>query len=193
MQSISGDHRARIVASLPSGVMMSDEAWAHLEEIVTGFLAFQRRRATYPIKAERLRWMRNALDTLAAELRWFTASAPDLGWPNRALAALWEVNQKVESREHFHATWSAFSGTKNPYNEFLYWGVLRVWTDRLGGKLRYSMSPEGAPSGPLVRFFLACVEPVLDDRTPRAGLAGIINRERDARTHTEAEKKRRGL
>ena len=48
---------------------------------------------------------------------------------------------------------------------------------------------QGVPSGPLIRFFVACVEPVLGDKTPRAGIADIIDREKKARAKGEADKR----
>jgi len=56
-----------------------------------------------------------------------------------------------------------------------------VWTEVLNGQLQYSRNPQGEPTGPLVRFLTACVEPILGDETPRAGVADIIDRERDRR------------
>jgi hypothetical protein len=198
---LTDEHRARIEAALPPDKTMSPEAWADLTEIVVGHHLFEQRRTTYPIKKERARWKRlgHALTKgFAAELRQFREAerrqvrdkVPNPMRANRALVALWEIHCQVEARAAFHAIWSAFSGSKNPYREFLYWGIMRVWTDRLGGELRYSLSPEGLLSGPLVRFLKACLEPVLGDKTPGAGIADIIDRERAARAWVEAEKRR---
>jgi hypothetical protein len=94
-------------------------------------------------------------------------------------------------REAFHGIWDAFGGRKNPHREFLYRGVMRVWTDRLGGKLRFWRPFDGGlPGGSLIRFLQACLEPVLGDETPEAGLADIIERERAARARVETEKRR---
>jgi hypothetical protein len=198
------DQRASIEAALPDGVTMTEEAWADLTEVVDGYRKFEHRRTTYPLKKERARWKRlgDALTKgFPAELRQYQdmlRSDPNpMLWRNRALAALGEIHRQVEMRAAFHNIWSAFGGSKNPDREFLYRGILRVWTDRLGGKLRYSIPYRGAskskrlPSGPLVRFFTACVEPVLGDETPRAGVADIIERERADRARVEAEKRRR--
>ena len=43
--------------------------------------------------------------------------------------------------------------------------------------------------GPLVRFFVACVEPILGNKTPGAGIADIIDREREARAKSEDDKR----
>jgi hypothetical protein len=191
---LTTEHRAQIVVALPPGKAMSPEAWAELNEIVVGYHIFETRRTTYPIVEERKRCQQlgEAVDAAAVELGWFRRNTlwtdPDPMWPNRALAALWEVHRKVETRAAFHGIWSFFGGRQNPHREFLYWGVMRVWTDRLSGELRYSNSPEG-PSGPLIRFFVACVEPILGKQTPGAGIADIIEREREARAASEDDKR----
>jgi hypothetical protein len=193
---LTEEHQASIEAALPLGKAMTPEAWLELNEIVVGYCFFRGRHAAYPIAAERKRWKRlgDAVKAAAVELRQIRRATPwtasDPMWPNRALAALWEVHRKVETRVAYHKIWSAFSRRKNPHREFLYWGVLRVWTDRLGGELRYSKSPNKGPSGPLVRFFMACVEPILGDKTPGVGIADVIDREREARARTEDDKRR---
>ena len=68
---------------------------------------------------------------------------------------------------------------------------MRVWTDHLGGELAYSKAEKGPPSGPLVRFLVACIEPILGDNTPGGGLGDIIDREREARAATEDFKRLR--
>jgi len=47
--------------------------------------------------------------------------------------------------------------------------------------LQYSRNKQGKPTGPLVRFFAACVEPILGEETPREGVADIIDRESNRR------------
>jgi hypothetical protein len=196
MAGLSDEHRARIEAALPPGMSMTPEAWAELTEIVDGYRIFEHRRTTYPIKEERAHWKRlsDAVEQAGVELRRLRRktpwSDPDPLWPNRALAALWNVRCKVETQAAFHSIWDAFDGRKNPHREFLYSGVMRVWTDHLGGELRYSNKPGKLPYGPLIRFMQACLEPVLGDETPRAGLANTIQRERHARAQVEAEKRR---
>lgn len=195
---LTAEHRARIVAALLPRKAMTPEAWADLDEIIVGYRIFATRHTAYPIVEQRKHWGRlgKAVNIAEAELRWLrrevARSDPDPKWRSRALTALREVRRKVEAREAsagFHDVWRTFRRRSNPDNEFLYWGVMWVWTDRLGGKLRYSNSPEGAPSGPLVRFFVACVEPILGNKTPGAGIADIIDREREARAKSEDDKR----
>jgi hypothetical protein len=189
MSALSDEHRAAIEAT----TTMAPEAWVALEEIIVGYRIFENRHTTYPIIEERKRWQRlgKAIDVAAAELIQLRRSDPM--WVEPVLAALMEVHGKVEARAAFHDIWSAFSGRQNPHRDFLFWGILRVWTDHLGGELRYSKAKDGTVTGPLVRFILACVEPLLGDATPHAGIADIIDRERAARESVEAEKRRMGF
>jgi hypothetical protein len=195
VEGLTAEHRARIEAALPPGKVMSPEAWAELEECVVGYRIFKTRRLTYPIVKHRK--YREHMDKAVATIT--LGLCRDDMWPGDttwwrpdALAAMSAIRRRVEALAAFHDMWSAFGRRQNPHREFLYWGVMRVWTDRLGGKLRYSNSPEG-PSGPLVRFFVACVEPILRKQTPQAGIADIIDREREARAKTEDDKRRMGF
>ena len=194
VDGLTAEHRARIVAALPPGVEMTPEAWADLHEIVVGYRIFETRRASYPIAEERKHRERleKAVDTAAAELRRETLwPDPDPTWRKQALASLSEVRRKVEALAAFHEIWSAFARRQNPHRKFLYWGVMRVWTDRLGGELRYS-TKESTRYGPLIRFFDAVVGPILGSAALRAsGIAASIDREITDRKRTEAEKKRR--
>jgi hypothetical protein len=76
----------------------------------------------------------------------------------------------------------ARSGRKNPDRKFLYGHVVRIWTEVVGERVKWSRSSTGEPTGRLVEFFIACVAPVLGNRTPsREGIKDILERERDAR------------
>ena len=191
---LTDEHRQAILAAIPARVKakanwpeLEQKALADLDEIVAGYRTMHARRQRYPLAKERKRWHRigDLTEKLAVEMRELRREIPwndpDPLWPNRFLTALWEIHNKVQFRFAWHDTWAAFRGTQNPHREFLYWGVLRVWTERLDGQLKYSLSPKGEPIGPLVRFFITCVEPVLDAETPRAGVADIIDRERNRR------------
>jgi hypothetical protein len=144
-------------------------------------------REHYPSVKERKRWRRidNLTERLAQEMRKLRRetpwSDPDPLLPNRVLDVLWELHMRGQARLAWLDTSRAFRGTQNPYRESLYSGVLRVWTEVLNGQLQYSRNKQGKPTGPLVRFLTACVEPILGEETPRAGIAGIIDRERKRR------------
>jgi hypothetical protein len=168
VHELTPEHRAAVEAAIPVGVVVAPEFWAELAETIAGYHLLCVRRARYDVAKARQLWQR-----LESPV---TALALQLG---ERLAL--ELKRKAEDYAAYHDTWCAFRGTKNPYREFLYGGVLDLWTYRLGGELKYSTAVNGLPSGPLVRFFHACVWPVLGDETPAAGLADIVNRERKRR------------
>ena len=49
VDGLTAEHRARIEAALPPGMVMTPEAWAELEGYVVGYRIFETRRTTYPI------------------------------------------------------------------------------------------------------------------------------------------------
>ena len=168
---------------------------ADLDEAIVLFRTLSVRRQRYPISAERQRWNRigDLTNNLASELRMLRElkppSDPDPPWLPQALAALRRVNNRVEDVTAWHNTWMAFSGTKNPYREHLYHDVLRVWTRRLKGRLENYWIVRGEPRGPMVEFFVACVRPVLGDKTPRrGGIIDIIERERERQQRFRKER-----
>jgi hypothetical protein len=190
---LTAEHRARIEAVLaPEGKVMTPEAWAELGEAVVYYHSFETVRATYDIVKHRKQreHMEEAIDTtilgLCRDDMW---PGDTTWWRPDALAAMSAIRRKVEALAAFHDIWSAFGGRQNPHRALLYWGVMRVWTDRLGGELRYST--EGPTHhGPLIRFFVVCVEPVLGEQMPSIStIADIIDRERKARAKTEDEKR----
>jgi hypothetical protein len=192
---ISDEHCRDILAAIPSRMLAKGDR-AKLERMVLSELdeiigAYHQARAEhgerYPFAEEQKRWRRidKFTEQLAREMRKLRRetpwSDPDPLLPNRVLDVLWELHARVQARLAWLDTSRAFRGTQNPYREALYSGVLRVWTEHLNGQLQYSRSRQGKPTGPLVRFLAACVEPVLEAETPRAGVAAIIDRERKRR------------
>jgi len=189
---LTAEHWQAISAAIPSR-MKTRTNWPKLEPIVRAdldeaivlFRTLSSRRQHYPITAERRRWnyIGDLTERLITRLRMLRDLKPpsddDPDWLTEALIALQRVMHRVGDVSAFHDTWRAFRGRKNPYREFLYHDVLRVWTRRLKGRLEnYWVSKQGEPRGPLVEFFIACIEPVLGAKTPRAGIVDIIERER---------------
>ena len=73
-------------------------------------------------------------------------------------------------------------GRRDEARRWLYWRVLGIWTDCLGGKLATSTASGRAPYGPLVRFFDAIVRPLLGNEAPGPdAIRGIVKRERQQR------------
>jgi hypothetical protein len=191
---ISDEHSRDILAAIPSQMMAKGDR-ARLERIVlieldeiigTYYGVLSTRREDYPFAKERKRWRRidKLTEQLAQQMRKLRRetpwSDPDPLLPNRVLAVLWEVHMRAQVRLE-QLDIRAFRGTQDPHRESLYSGVLRVWTEVLNGQLKYSRNWQGKPIGPLVRFLTACVEPILGEETPRAGIADIIDRERNRR------------
>jgi hypothetical protein len=185
---LSEDYRQGVTAAWPSGIdPPSTDFWDELEAAITTFISLQEHRGKRPTKGEFKRWQRidRLVDRLVAELHivqrdrhepWSVFEFDSL-WVNRARESLWGVKRKAEAGQiAYRRLGAAFKGRSNPYRAFLYDAVLNLWTLRLGQKLRYSTTPKGTPSGPLIRFFEACVKPVLDADTPTVhGIATIID------------------
>jgi hypothetical protein len=177
---LSPDHRAAIAAAVPSKLMPDDTTWAELEQIVEGFRTLKRRRQRHPIPRELARW--NRLAALNAELIAQLCQIPVEPWRTATLESLSKAADRIAVRRDYYATLStAFARKRDPDKQFLYWGVLDVWKG-LGGELKFSTDRHGLPSGPFVRFFHACVAPILGNETPSAsGIADIIRRARRAK------------
>jgi hypothetical protein len=112
------------------------------------------------------------------------------------LTNLEAVRQRICSHiNNLDATIRKFHGRSNPHRENMYIGVLRIWTDIIGDELAYSRSPNGGlPCGPLIRFFQACLIPILLDKTPGvSGLADIIDRVRNPEQHAERTKRKKRI
>jgi hypothetical protein len=110
--------------------------------------------------------------------------------PQRLARVVDEIKEEAETQLHWDLFVSkGFARTRNPWREYFYDSVLEIWTDVVGGKLEYSRPTRrgeagrsGPPGGNLIRFFRACVEPVLGDDTPSVyGIAAIIGRKRGKR------------
>jgi hypothetical protein len=157
---LAPEHRAAIAAAAPPGSTISDADWIFLEEIFGGFLRMRRRRQSISFSEERTRWERIA------------KLMPDYEPAMR---------ERVEAYIEYFSTTQAFGRREDPHRDMLYGGVFRVWTN-LGGQLKFSRSAKGETGGPLVRFFLACVGPILDAQTPKSSsIPQIIKAEREAR------------
>jgi len=188
---ISDEHSRDILAAIPSRMMAKGDR-ARLERMVLIKLdeilgTYHDVLSTnYPFAKERKRWLRidKLTEQLAQEMgklrRETPWTDPDPLLPYRVLAMLWDVHMRARVRLE-RLDIRAFRGTQDPDREALYSGVLRVWTEDLNGQLQYSRNRQGKPTGPLVRFLTACVEPILGEETPRAGVADIIDRERNRR------------
>ena len=154
VDGLTAEHRARIVAALPPGVEMTPEAWADLHEIVVGYRIFETRRASYPIAEERKHRERleKAVDTAAAELAVRRCGPTRI---RRGANRRWRRCRRFAARSRPSPPFTKY-GPPSPADRThiassCIQGIMRVWTDRLGGELRYS-TRESTRYGPLIRF-----------------------------------------
>lgn len=161
--SYTAEQRRAIQEELPRGANLKAELKT-LEKSANAYLSLSRHRARYFTSKGKL------------QVREFIEQQEQS--PNAARLA-----------EHYKETARLFSGRKNLYRELLFDGVLFVWT-RLGGKLAVSTAPNGGrATGPLLRFFLACIGPVLKEQTPSPhSVWDIIERQRKGRENLDRAK-----
>jgi hypothetical protein len=193
--SLSEDHRKAVTAAIPSDVVVPPKFWPDLEAAIDVFCALKDHRTKRPPPSERKRWSRieKLVDKLAGELRVIKRRTTyETLWPNQALLALWEIKRIAEAGCVATEMLSVpFKGRRDPHRAHLFAAVLDLWVLQLGRTLSYSRSQNGQPGGPLIRFFKACLDPVLDgDKPPTAHtIASIIDRERRRRSR---DRRRRG-
>jgi hypothetical protein len=133
----------------------------------------------------------------AGQFFWLTHNRRLRMSPKRALRRLNRARGPLPPRlDAWRAYYEAlssdlFRGKRDFHRETLYWRVLQIWSDLTGKPLAFSRpsSRRGAPRGPLVRFLMAALRPILTNDMPRAEtLAKIVQRERAVR---EAIKRRK--
>jgi hypothetical protein len=191
IDGLTDQYRQTVAAALPRGVEPPEEFWRDLETAVACFLSLQENRTRRPAKRELKRWRNidRLVSELSSELRAIRQQTPwnatDPLWANRVLSALWEAKVRAEAGMIAHETiGGAFRGRTNPHLAYLYGAVCDLWRYHLGQRLAYSRTKNGEPRGPLIRFFAACVGPVLGDAAPTAnGVGSIIDRERRRLDH----------
>lgn len=188
-RELEPSYRRAIAAALPAGLEPSDEFWAELADAVAGYfiLSENRTRRQSARELERFRKIVVLIDELGKELRAVRSDQTALSLraevSGRALTALWPVRDYAAAYIEGHRSMNpAFRGRGNPHREFLYGAVLDLW-QRQGQRVRYSRAETnaGMPRGPLIRFFVACVGPILGGDTPKpSGIATILDRAKDA-------------
>jgi hypothetical protein len=175
-----------VSATLPRGTKVSEIFWFELEATLNTFLRWERRRLRHPPLAERVRWQRmeglaTALidDLFKAHLQ-TPRTYSDPNWAKPALNELKRLRARARSHiKAYDAIVKGYEGRRNTSRQFLYAGILDLWTKHLRQRLAYSRTPKGAPGGPLIRFFSACVDPYMGDEAPTVQtIAGIIDRAR---------------
>jgi hypothetical protein len=145
---LADDYKRAIREAIPPGIEPLDEFWRELTDIVSKFFIMQKCRAVQrPPAAEIKRWEKIArLATTEGHQKTTETAVKDL--VEAQLAALRTIQ-------------GDFSRKKNPNNEALYFWILEdLWCRGLGQELAVSSVKKEMP-GPLIRFFAACVNPLL--------------------------------
>ena len=168
---IAADYQRDVAAALPPGVNPSEEFWRELAAAVAGYLTLSRNRKRRPPKHELERWRKITalINELGKELR-------DTRLAKLGETALQPIRDLAEAHVAGYQSINAGFHGRDPHRQFLYGAVLDLWCRHLGQKLGYTKD------GPPVRFFTACVSPILGDDTPTThGIATIVNREKARR------------
>lgn len=170
------DEWMMIMAACPLAAASNfDEARRDLEQAINRYVSQRRvKLEMYQAASERDRWstIRDTADNLAkliegarswlSPIWWADDGIDDPPARSAAIASLREISTHADATAADFGHYArSFSGKRNPDLDALYRAVLTVWTDRLHGKLRWSLS-----GGPMGRFFRTALAPVLGDRTP---------------------------
>jgi hypothetical protein len=207
--ALSAEHRQAIATALEGHKVDLDRVYDVLEAKIG---RFQRLEEIFPCKQperpKRIKeWKRvyklclDLIRALRAAEKVPFRQVPS--WPidpQRLARAVDEIQEAAETQLKWDLFVSkGFARTRHRWREYVYDTVLEIWTDVVGGDLKYSRPTRrgdkagrsGPPGGDLIRFFLACVEPILGDDTPSVhGVAAIIKRKRDSNDlHSDRAKK----
>jgi hypothetical protein len=163
---LTEDYKRAVKEALPTGVNPPNNFWRDLTMMVIAYLASEQNRASRrPPAGEIKRWEKIA-----------KAAAME-GRPHAALAV---VKRIAESQLAAYQALPDFSRKKNPYREGLYIMIFDLWCRGLGQNL--GVSGEGNPvPGPLLKFFGACVNPLLPKPLKPTGISSARDRENNRR------------
>jgi hypothetical protein len=170
-------YRRTVEAALPRGAAR-ENFWADLRKAVETFLSFEmQRQSRKPPQQQRKHWH---------QVRQWAAKGRELLQYDPRATGLLAVLAKIDRIAAAHALGyeaisSGFGGRRDVHRAFFYAALCDLWLGPLDqDELRYSRSPQ--PSGPLIRFLLACAGPVMIASGTTAPsphtVAGIIDRER---------------
>jgi hypothetical protein len=189
------DYRSRVRAALPRGVPIDSDFWDELWGIVWRYILAKQHRKRHPPTDRAKQWRRfeKALRKFKRELvdirgtidrhtiyrRTIYTDAPPTWWINLMRAVTEAQPRASEYSQSYEKAGVGFRARSNPERQRLYNGVLHLWQARLGQQLTYSNDKRGKPGGPLIRFFTACIGPILGDAAPSPkGIVTIIERGR---------------
>jgi hypothetical protein len=161
-------YKCAIRAIFPEGSEPTHVFWLVLTDMVSKYRILQKCHANRQPPAKEIKRWQKMLKLAAAE-----------GKENITLT---RVNDIAEAQlSSYRIVRSDFSRKKNRNNEILYnWILGELWCDGLGQALGVSVN-ENVPSGPLVRFFSTCVNPLLAKPLTTNAIVTIRNRVRGQR------------
>jgi hypothetical protein len=173
------------VATVPADICVSDDFWCRFALLVEAYVILTERRIQRPLRRllEQKRASLALTDQLGAQLRGTLREYP--GWGSRQdLYELWPIKRWLEKDIEVLEilTDSRFwAGRNDAHRQFLYGGVLDLWTGSLGLSLKYQRGRK-PPDGKLIQFFSAVVGPLLGSQAPGVhAIARIIDLERQRR------------
>jgi hypothetical protein len=162
---LSEAYKAAVTAALPSGVEPLDVFWRELAAVAAGYIISQQNRGRRRSPAAAIEYWQSVAK----------AATESDGKKDRALAA---VKNLAEAQiAAYQAIKGDFSRKKNAHREGLYIGILDLWCRGLGQRLGVSGVDKPQP-GPLIKFFSACVNPLLSKPLTGNGIAQIVDREK---------------
>lgn len=161
---ITAEQRRAIEATIPPGVEMPVDFWTKLDQIHADFRAMRAGRTERPPAVQRKKF--EEIEKQAEALRRLIADT--LGsrpvWDH----VLKEMADFAETgRLGYEMLAASKRGRADPHVEMLYDRVLQLWRFDLGQFVGVSTSADGKRGGPMLKFFSACVAPVLGDASPK--------------------------
>jgi hypothetical protein len=172
---LAAEYKRAVAAAIPDGTIVPAAFWTDLANAVADYV-IQTDEDERPRKfiLESMREIGKLIDQLGEELRLIRqVQLEPLDASIHLLSALGPARVEVELHAGRYGRMIAAHRGHNPHQQELYSAVIQLWAYTLGKRFRC------AKNGPLVRFFLACVGPVLGDDAPKAsGVPDIVGREK---------------
>jgi hypothetical protein len=214
---LSDMHRQAIVDAIGDRKVDLEQVFLQLERIYEGYQALERDRELNP--PNKARGKVEARDLILELITLWRGDRDNLhtqlsNYQHHTVSGLDEIEQelcrmiqKLESElttleamqryicshiDNLDAEVRKFRGNSKPHRENMYAGLLRVWTDIIGGELKFNRPPPGGqPYGPLIDFLHACLTPILGDKMRSThGIADIIDRVRNPERHAKRKKRK---
>jgi hypothetical protein len=169
---LSEDYKRAIRDAIPSGIKPTDAFWDTLTDIVSKFYILEKCRANQRRAVDEIKRWQKIAKLLAAAKR--TDDVKDM------------VKTAKGKLTGYRLVVGDFKGTKNPNREALYMWVLEdLWCRSLGLQLGISRYADKKRPGPLIKFFAACVNPLLPKPLADNSIVSIVRRAKARRKQFE--------